>query len=208
MTGAPQSPDRSLVEDVRRFGLASADLVVDRFVRLADRAIAGEDAGVSPPVGRARAATLPPARVLAGIADGATGLAGAWLRLLEVTASLADRTSADAAATGTLDLPPTRAGSVAEAAVWVHNTTAAPAAVELTATTLAASGGRAVSASAVELVPARLDALPAGSSAEVRVRVHVPPDQRAGRYQGLVLTSAAEQPVLLRLEVREGASGR
>jgi hypothetical protein len=189
MTRAPEHPDRRLVENVRLFGLASADLVVDRYVRLADRAIGGD--GTASPV-------LPPPTV-AGIATGATGLAAAWLRLLEATASLADRAAGDAAARGTLDLPATDAGSVAAAAVWVHNTTSSPAAVELAATTLVAPGGLAIG---VELVPARLDPLPPRSSAEVQVRVPLPRQQGPGIYHGLVLTSAAEQPVLLRLEVR------
>jgi hypothetical protein len=193
MTRAPEHPDRRLVENVRLFGLASADLVVDRYVQLADRAIGGTDP--SPPPG------LPP-QAVTGIASGATGLAGVWLRLLEATASLADRAGGDAAARGRLDLPATDAGSVAAAAVWVHNTTSSPAAVELAATTLAAPGGLAVGADAVELVPARLDPLPPRSSAEVQVRVHLPREQEPGVYQGLVLSSAAEQPVLLRLEVR------
>ena len=202
MTRAPEHPDRRLVENVRRFGLASADLVVDRYVQLADRTIGGERTDASRPPG-------PAPRSVTGIADGTTGLAAAWLRLLEATASLADRAAADGAAGATLDLPPTDAGGVAVAAVWVHNTTASPAVVELAATSLAAPGGSAVGADAVGFVPDRLDPLPPRSSAEVRVRVHVPPGQEPGRYQGLVLTSAAEQPVLLRLEVRTaGGAGR
>jgi hypothetical protein len=86
--------------------------------------------------------------------------------------------------------------------VWVHNTTATAVPVDLGATTLAAAGGRALPAEAVSVDPARLDRLPAQSSAEVRIRVRVPEGQAPGRYQGLVLTSAAPDPVLLRVDVR------
>jgi hypothetical protein len=57
------------------------------------------------------------------------------------------------------------------------------------------------------VAPASIAALAARTSAEVRVRVLLADDQAPGRYQGLVLTSAAEQPVLLRLEVRAAGGG-
>lgn len=188
MTGAADRPGRPLVEGVRRFGLVSADLVVDRYVRLAEQ-LTDELPGTlrRPAVPR--------------LADATTGLAGAWLRLLEVTAALADRSAGDATAVPSLQLPDAEPGGVAEAAVWVHNTTSAPATVELTATPLTAPGGTAVGADAVRLLPARLDPVPARSSAEVRLRVDVPATQEPGRYQGLLLSSTG-QPLLLLLEVR------
>jgi hypothetical protein len=80
--------------------------------------------------------------------------------------------------------------------------------VDLVATTLAGPGGRAVPADAVSFAPVSPAPLAARSSAEVRVRVVLPDGQAPGRYQGLVLTPAAEQPVLLRLEVRPAGGGR
>ena len=188
MTGAADRPGRPLVEGVRRFGLVSADLVVDRYVRLAEQ-LTDELPGTQ------RRPAVP------RLADATTGLAGAWLRLLEVTAALADRSAGDATAVPSLQLPGAEPGGVAEAAVWVHNTTSAPATVELTATPLTAPGGTAVGADAVRLLPARLDPVPARSSAEVRLRVDVPATQEPGRYQGLLLSSTG-QPLLLLLEVR------
>jgi hypothetical protein len=130
-----------------------------------------------------------------------------WLRLLEATASMADRVSGAGASVTILELAPTAAGLTAEASLWVHNTTASAAPVELAATTLAGPPGQAVAADAVRFQPARLDPLAARTGAEIRLRVHVPGGQPPGRYQGLVLASAADQPVLLRLDVTptEGA---
>ncbi len=83
----------------------------------------------------------------------------------------------------------------------MHNTTASPAPVELAATSLAGPDGLAVPADAVSVGPPRPDPLPARASTEVRLRVHVPDGQGPGRYQGLVLTPVADQPLLLRLDV-------
>ena len=188
MTGAADRPGRPLVEGVRRFGLVSADLVVDRYVRLAEQ-MTDERPGT------------PRLPAVPRLADTTTGLAGAWLRLLEVTAALADRSAADGPAVPSLQLPAAEPAGVTEAAVWVHNTTSEPATVELTTTPLTAPGGTAVGADAVRLLPARLDPVPARSSAEVRLRVDVPAGQEPGRYQGLLLSSAG-QPLLLLLEVR------
>jgi hypothetical protein len=193
---AAERPARSLVEDVRRFGLVSADLVVDRFVRLTERAIGGDPRHAD---GSAAGRPTPP---VPGLADGATALATGWLRLVEATASLADRAAADGTAAGTLELPPTAPGRTAEASLWVHNTTASPAPLDLAATSLAAPGATPIASDAVSLSPTRLQPSAPRSSAEVRVRVQVPPGQEPGHYQGLVLSSGVGPPVLVRLEVR------
>jgi hypothetical protein len=188
VTGAADRPGRPLIDGVRRFGLVSADLVVDRYVRLAEQ-MTDELPGT------------PRLPAVPRLADATTGLAGAWLRLLEVTAALADRSAGGGPAVSSLELPAAEPAGVAEAAVWVHNTTPAPATVELTATPLTAPGGAAIGADAVRLLPARLDPVPARSSTEVRLRVDVPATQEPGRYQGLLLSSTG-QPLLVLLEVR------
>jgi hypothetical protein len=192
--------DRSaprLVEEVRRFGLVSADLIVDRYVRLTEQTIDG-----SPRNGGAPPSAGIPASSVPGLAEGTAALAGGWLRLLEGTAALADSALAGGTPLGTLELPPTDAGLSAEGSLWLHNTTSSPRPVEFAATTLAAPGGCALPADAVSLSPSRLDPSGPRSSTEIRVRVRVPGGQPPGHYQGLLLSSAAEQPVLLRLEVR------
>ena len=103
---------------------------------------------------------------------------------------------------GRLELPPTGPGLCAQGAIWVHNSTASPAPVELAVTSLAGPAGLVVPADAVSFAPVRVDPVHARASAEIRVRVQVPDGQVPGRYQGLILTPAAEQPLLLMLDVR------
>jgi hypothetical protein len=197
-------PGRFLVEDVRRFGLLSADTVVDRYVQLVDRAIDGETfAAPPPPEGILGWPDGPDTR---GLAEATARLATTLLHLMEATASLADRAAGTATPVGRLELPPTEPGLTAEGAIWVHNITASPASVELAVTTLAGPTGLVVPADAVSFAPARADPVPARTSAEIQVRVRVPDGQGPGRYQGLILTPAAEQPVLLRLDVRAAES--
>jgi hypothetical protein len=199
VSAGEKRPGRSLTEEVRHFGLLSADVVVDRYVHLVDRAIDGETR--RPPealVGPER----PNPPDTSELAEGAARLATAWLRLLEATASLADRAAGTATPVGRLELPATRPGLAAHGAIWVHNTTASPTPVELAVTTLAGPTGLVIPADAVSFAPVSVDPVPPRASAEIRVRVRVPDGQGPGRYQGLILTAAAEQPVVLRLDVR------
>jgi hypothetical protein len=201
VSAAAERPGRSLVEDVRRFGLLSADTVVDRYVRLVDRAIDGETAAAGPLaeiLGGPEGLDGPDT---GGLAEGTARLATAWLHLLEATASLADRAAATATPVARLELPPTGPGLAVQGTIWVHNTTASTAPVELAVTTLAGPAGLIVPADAVSFAPVRVDPVPARVSTEIRVRVRVPDGQGPGCYQGLILTAAAEQPVLIRLYV-------
>jgi hypothetical protein len=192
----------SLIEDVRRFGLLSADTVVDRYARLVDRAIDGETLAAPRPDGALGGPEGLDGPDTGGLAEGTARLATAWLHLLEATARLADRAAGTATPVGRLELPPTGPGLAAEGAIWVHNTTTSATPVELVVTTLAGPGGLVVPADAVSFAPVRVDPVPARASAEIRVYVRVPDGQGPGRYQGLILTPAAEEPVLLRLDVR------
>lgn len=203
MSAGEERPGRSPVDDVRRFGLLSADTVVDRYVRLVAQAIDGETlAGPRPPEGILGGLEGRDGPDTDGLAEGTARLATAWLHLLEATASLADRAAGTATPVGRLELPTTGPGLAAQGAIWVHNTTASPAPVELAVTTLAGPAGLVVPADAVSFAPVRVDPVPARASAEIRVRVRVPNGQGPGLYQGLILTPAAEQPLLLRLDVR------
>lgn len=194
MTSAPDHPAASFVEDVRRFGLVSADAVVDRYARLVDRALGDGTTAAAP-------APPDPART----AEAVAGLTAAYLRLLDTTASLVDGV-ADGARTAPLVLPPTDPGSCAEGSIWLHDAASAPDPVELHATSLVAPDGRVLPAAAVSFAPAPGPPA-AGAGREIRVRVRVPDDQRCGRYHGLVLASTAPAPLLLVLEVVATAEG-
>lgn len=209
MSAGEERPDRSLVEDVRRFGLLSADTVVDRYVLLVDRAIDGETLAAPRLEGVLGGPEGPDVTDTGWLAEGTARLATAWLNLLEATASLADRAAGTATPVGRLELPPTEPGFAAQGAIWVHNITASPAPVELAVTTLVGPAGLVVPADALSFAPVRVDPVPARASAEIRVRVRIPDGQGPGRYQGLILTPAAEQPLLLRLDVRAaGGAGQ
>jgi len=202
VSAGEERPGCFLVEDVRRFGLLSADTVVDRYVRLVDRAIDGETAALRPPEGVLGGPEGPDGPDTGGLTEGTARLATAWLHLLEATASLADRAAGTATPVARLELPPTGPGLAAQGAIWVHNTTASPAPVELAVTTLAGPDGLVVPADAVSFAPVWVNPVPAWASTEIRVCVRVPDGQGPGCYQGLILTPAAEQPVMLRLHVR------
>lgn len=171
---------RDLVGAVQSYGLFSAAAVVERYVAMVDRALTRD---VPSP------AQEPGAQV-----------AEAWLRLLDTTSGML---RAGVPQEESLVLPPGRAGQSSEASLWVHNTTSSPAQdVELHVTGLMSSGGDLIAAAAVSLVPERVGLLAAGTSREVLLRVLVPPGQAAALYHGLVVTSAAPEPMTLRLEVR------
>lgn len=199
MSAREDRSDRSFVEDVRRFGLLSTNTVVERYARLAERAIDGDDSPTPAlPEGAFGGLAGPDA---GDVAEFTARAATAWLGLLEATASLVDHASGAASSAERLELPPTEAGRVVQGTIWVHRIEAPSAPLELAVTTLAGSAGRVIPAEAVALSPTRLDAAPMLSSVEVRVRVQVPDGQAPGRYQGLISTSASDRPLLLQLHV-------
>ena len=173
---------RDLVGAVQSFGLFSAAAVVDRYIEFVDRALTRD--------------------VPAPERDAGVQVAEAWVRLLDTTSALLRSGVPQESAAETLVLPPTGAGRSAEASLWVHNTTPSPAPdVDLQVTGLVSAGGDRIAADAVSLLPAQVELLAAGTSAQVRLQVHVPAGQAAGRYHGLVVSSAAPEPLALRLEV-------
>ena len=207
MSAGEERPGRSLVDDVRRFGLLSADTVVDRYLKLVDRAIDGETSTAPRPSESVLGGPDgPDGPDIGGLAETTARLATACLQLLEATASLADGAAGTATLVGKLELPPTEPGLTAQGEIWVHNITASPAPVELAVTTLAGPAGLVVPADAVSFAPVRVDPVPSRASAEIRVGVRVPDGQGPGHYQGLILTPAAELPVLLQLDVRATGS--
>jgi hypothetical protein len=197
-----ERPGRFLTEEAQRFGLASANRVVDRYLRLVQREIDGDPVVARPAERFYGDAEQRDGPDIDGLTERITEMATAWLHMLEATASLTDGAAAGAAPMATLELPPTGPGLAAQEAIWVHNTTASPVPVALAVTSLAGPAGLVIPADAVSFAPVPMDAVPAGASAEVGVRVRVPDGQGPGRYRGLIVASAADQPMLVRLDVR------
>jgi hypothetical protein len=91
-------------------------------------------------------------------------------------------------------------GGVAEATVWLHNTSdAAIGAQPVRATALTAHDGAVIDACRVVVEPATLSGLAAHASGRAVVRVHLD-GAPAGRYVGHLLTSGASLVVQLHVE--------
>lgn len=197
---------RHLVGDVQRFGLLSAAAVVDRYQRIVDRAIAGaagsaRSAGSAGSAGSAAAPPLSADGLADGLADSAAGLARAALRVLDAAANLVE----GPAATGrdVLELPAAQPGATIEVSLWVHNPTASPATgVEVHVTDFVSGHGSRIAAEAVSFSPERVPRVAPGGREEIRLRLAVPTSQPAGRYHGVVLSSAGPGDALaVRLDV-------
>lgn len=200
MSAGRSSPETvQLVADVRRFGLLTAAAVVDRYARMVDRAVVVDGAGMAPPPDGDGPGT-------AGLVDGAVRMSQAYLRFLDTVAELAATRAGRADGTPRVDqvvLPAAEPGTRSEAPLWVHNPTSESSeAIEVTVTALAGPPGCGIPATAVAVIPSRIERLEAASSRELRVSVDVPGGQPSGFYHGLVLISAAPaDPVVLALEV-------
>ncbi len=206
MTGLPEPAARvaHLVGDVQRLGLLSAARVAKRYAEVIDRVIDGD----LPRAGPAGAA-VPTAPSLAEAVDTVDRLsrvgAEALERLVAVALGGAERpldTVVDR-----VDLPPAVAGQVTEASLWLHNATPTPVeGVELHAGPLVAASGATIPVDVVRVVPARVPVLGANDRREIRVRVAVPKEQRAGHYHGMVVSSATPVgAIAVRIEVLPGA---
>ncbi|MEX0863249.1 MAG: hypothetical protein WD269_00065 [Acidimicrobiia bacterium] len=196
---------RRLMEDVQRFGWASAATVVDRYTALVDRAMVDDRIGSPSPSDEAD-----PGRLV----DSAVRLAGAYLRFLDTTAVLvASRRGGAPSEMERIVLPAARPGSGSETSLWIHNPVWAPSTgIEVEVTRLISPEGVAIPGEAVWTTPHRVDRLEPSSSREVRLHVNVPADQPAGSYFGLaVITAAPGHPIALQLDVEsadEGKEGR
>lgn len=212
MTGLPEPAVRvaHLVGDVQRLGLLSAARVAKRYAEVIDRVIDGD----LPRAGPTRAAVPtgpsgPSGPSMADAVDAVDRLsrvvAEALERLVAVALGGADRpldTVVDR-----VELPPAVAGQVTEASLWLHNATPSPVeGVELHAGPLVAASGDTIPADVVRLAPARVPVLGADDRREIRVRVTVPKEQRAGHYHGMVVSSATPVgAIAVRIEVLPGA---
>jgi hypothetical protein len=184
------------MEDVQRFGWASAATVVDRYTALVDRVIGDERVG---------SASQPSDRPDPGLlVDSAVRLAEGYLRFLDTTAGLmTSRRGAAAAEMERIVLPAARPGTGSETSLWAHNPTSAPSiGIEIEVTGPISPEGVAIPAEAVRITPRRVDRLEPSSSTKLLLHVEVPPHQPAGPYFGLVVISGAEgDPIAFQLEV-------
>ena len=186
---APELAGR-LIEQVQRFGLASASAVIDRYTAVAEAAL-----GTDP----ARPLSLESEQ----LSDAAAQAGAAYLALLAGAGALAERSEHRPER---VDLPPVAAGATTEAVLYLHNQTEHPidAATIRIGRFLGAGGPMTGGAAVVE--PTSL-ALAAGASAQARLRVRVPDTAPPGSYFAVALATAAPgDPVVLRLEVLAGAA--
>lgn len=195
-TGRGQGPRaRDIVGRVQVLGLASAAAVAERYIETVDRYLAGREDSAD---GRAEQA------------DGAGALA--LLRLEEATLRTLDLlTGGTAAPDGssgppaqdTLVLPPVPAGGCTDAALWVHNPSAAPVVASLRMTSLVSADGHELPPATVVVPSGGGVEVDAGGSLEVRVRLLVPPGTPPGHFHGVVTSTAAPRqclPVLLQVQ--------
>ena len=190
---------KHLIRDVQRFGLFSAATVVDRYTAMVDRAIVA-DRIASPP---SSLDGLDPGSLV----DRAARLGQAYLRLLDTTAVIASRVGRGEPRQEmeTLVLPPAGPAGSSETSMWIHNpTSAASTGLEVAATGLISTNRATIPAEVVRISPRRLDRLDPSTSREIRLRIHVPSDQPAGLYFGVVLISEVPgDAVSLLLKVEE-----
>jgi hypothetical protein len=184
-----------LSEDVQRFGLLSAAAVVDRYRQLVDRAMDDVEGDDTITGGLER---VDPSWLV----DRAARLAGGYLRFLESAASALGSRSKPAGVER-LAMPPARPGESAEGSLWVHNPTGASIkAIQLVSTALVSVGNEVIPEDRVIFRPAEIDPVGPGGSAEIGLRVEVPPGASPGRYLGLIhLLDPNDDPIAVDLEV-------
>lgn len=189
-----------LAADVQRFGLLSAATVVSRYAAIVDRAVG---AGASP--------TGPPRRGAPGpdwLVEAGQGMAEAALRLVDQATALTVQamTAGAPVAPEPLELPATTSGGSSQVSVWLHNPTPSAVVAQVHVTCLVSGDGDVLPAEAVTSEPCEPVQLAATSSGEVVLRVDVPTRQPPGRYHGVVVASAAPEPVPLALQVIRGGN--
>ncbi|MGB9375203.1 MAG: hypothetical protein WCA82_13725 [Jiangellales bacterium] len=191
---------RHLARDVQRFGLLSAASVVERYVDLVDRTMSGAPQAGAPATGVSDRPSGPSMdRDTSVLVESATGVAEAYLGLLDAAARLAEPFTP----TTGLVLDPVQPGGGSQASLWVHNPGDEPTeGLTVTMSALVSADGASLDGTAATCTPSRLDSIAGRGSARLDVRVDVPHDQRPGEYHGLVLVSlAAGEPISIRLQV-------
>lgn len=183
-----------LANDVQRFGLLSAAVVVDRYRQLVDRAMGDGDLDGEIPGG--------PEQVdPSWLVDRASRLAGGYLRFLE-NAVLAVGSRAQHMGVERVVLAPTSPGNVTEGTIWLHNETGVETSpLELSATPLVAAAGSVISAEWVSFEPQTVRPVASGGTARCELRVEVATGASPGRYFGLVHMEGSDEPVVVELEV-------
>jgi hypothetical protein len=194
---------RHLVGDVQVFGLFSAAAVVDRYIAVVNRAIAGD------PLETPRMPRPSPEGVAgSSLIDSAARMAEACARSFDAVAAMVLKTPVAEGGSPAMEavvLPAARPGSSSQVSLWLHNGTASPALADLHVSSLVSSTGLTIPGEAVSLSPQRVEPLGPLAREEVRLRVDVPSTQGSGVYHGLVVVSTAPaEAVVVRLEVSAG----
>jgi hypothetical protein len=185
---APELAGR-LIDQVQRFGLASASAVIDRYTAVAEAAL-----GTDP--------LRPPSLGSEPFSEAAAQAGEAYLALLAGAAALADRTGQRPEH---IDLPPVAAGSSAHRAVFLHNGTGHPIAQACVRIGPFLSAASMMPAEVATIQPAAVPLTP-GASAELRLQVGVPAAQPPGDYFAIALVTGAEGPSVVRVEVLPGTA--
>jgi len=202
-----------LMQDVQRLGFDTASAVIDQFRQMSELTMPGPsrreaDAPADRPVPEGRGEAMGGA--VDRIVDASVDLMQAsWEVFSSFIEASSQRRSAgvESPAVDHVVLPTTPQGGTAVGQLWLHNTTADEASVELHAGHLLRDDGSAIRAKSVTLDPARVDALEPGANCEIRITIVVPDDVPAGSYHGLVVASTKpETLVAVSLEVATAAS--
>lgn len=192
---------RHLVGDVQVFGLFSAAAVVERYIAVVNRAIAGDPVEM-----RGMPGGSPDGAAAASLADSAARMVEVCARAFDAVAATVLKAPAADGGSPPMEavvLPTARPGSSSEVSLWLHNGTSWAAHTDLHVTSLVSSTGLTIPGEAVALSPERVEPLEPLARQEVRLRVDVPSAQGCGTYHGLVLASAApSEAIVVRLEVR------
>lgn len=180
---------RPSAADVQRFGLLSAAAVAARYAKAVDRAVGGwGPLGAETHAGRS---------VEEWVAEVTRDLMRSSLRLLDAGAALVERSRPPATPPPAelLELPATAPGQRTWTSLWVHNPTGRASSLTLYATPLVCGQGHVLpSESVVPDLPRALE-LPPGDSVEVHLHVTVPSGLPPGRYHGLLVGTAAPEPL-------------
>jgi hypothetical protein len=180
---APELAGR-LIDQVQRFGLASASAIIDRYTAVAEAAL-----GTDP----ARPLSLESEQ----LSDAAAQAGAAYLALLAGAGALAERSEHRPER---IDLPPVAAGSATHGALFLHNGTEHPIAEAWVRIGPFLSVAGSMPAGAATIEPTDIPLAP-GASAELRLNVGVPAAQPPGDYFAIALATGAEDPTVVRVEV-------
>lgn len=163
------------LSDIERRGLEAATALVERFASVATRrdlgAVVEGDRRATDDLGRA-------------FAEAVQTTAAAW----NATEARPTGRDLDLSAAGAAVVAlETGVGETATSTLWVHNPTSSDVeGLRFVAGSLSSAATITIPSSAVQIDPAVIDRVPAGSSREVSISVRPPATAGAARYRGVV----------------------